>query len=576
VLDGNLQPVPIGIPGELHVGGAGLARGYLNRPELTDERFIANPFSPVSGERLYKSGDLVRYLADRDLEYLGRIDHQVKIRGFRIELGEIEAALARHQAVRDVVVVAREDVPGDKRLVAYIVAEGGENPSVGALRDYLKQGLPEYMVPSVFVTVEKFALTANGKVDRRVLPAPEYTRPELEQAYAAPQTPAERALAEIWADVLGVKQVGVNDNFFDLGGNSLLAVRLFVRIRKWAAIDLPLATLFRSPTIRGLAEIFQAAPAQAPVAGEQICEIAAPDLHWSSLVPMQPHGTRPPFFVVHAVGGNVLNYLTLLPHLGSDQPVYGLQARGLDGVQPPYDSIEAMASDYIFEIRSVQPSGPYSLGGASFGGTVAFEIAQQLMQQGETVATLALFDTLGPGEHGYHYNRTSLKRRLSGIKGEALSKKTPLSLHFAKRIGRYFSNRTRTMRVNFFRMMQRPIPLELRDEYLFRSHNAILKQYQPRPYLGPIILFRGPAGDRWPYNDPELGWKDLARGGLKIYIIDAHHLDFMEPPELGIQLAQELGAAQQLDREPGFLNASAPSPQYGCARPPCLGVGAGS
>jgi aspartate racemase len=544
ILDQYLQLVPVGVPGELYTGGDGLARGYLKRPDLTEEKFISHPFSSDPDARLYKTGDLVRYCSDGNIEFLGRIDHQVKIRGFRIELGEIESALGGHETAREVVVMAREDVPGDKRLVAYIIPEVGQKPSITMLRQYLKEKLPEYMVPNAFVMLEKFPLTPSGKVDRRALPAPEQMRPELEKTYVAPQTPVEQSLAVFWSEVLGVERVGVNDNFFELGGTSLLAVRLFVRIRKWAGIDLPLATLFSSPTVRELAELLDPGCAAAPNFGDNASEISSPVQQWRSLVPMQPKGNRPPFFVIHAVGGNVLNYLTLLPHLGPDQPVYGLQARGLDGVQSSFSSIEEMAGHYIDEIRSVQSFGPYFLGGASFGGTAALEIAQQLLRQGEKVALLALFDSIGPGEHGYQYWRSSLKMRLAGIKAEAKSNNTSLPLFLSKRIARYFSNRIRKFRLRIFRLTDRPIPLELRDEYLFTNHNTILKSYVPQPYHGPITLFRGPAEDRWPYNDPELGWKNISKGGLKTIIIHAHHLEFMEPPELGIRFANELREAQ--------------------------------
>jgi len=548
ILDKQLQLVPVGVPGELFTGGDGLARGYLNRPDLTREKFIPHPFSTEPGARLYKTGDLVRYSPDGNIEFLGRIDHQVKIRGFRIELGEIESVLGRHEAVREVVVMAREDVPGDKRLVAYLIPEGEQAPSVSVLRQHVKEKLPDYMVPNAFVMLAKFPLTPNGKMDRRALPAPEHTRPELEETYVAPRTPVEQSLAEIWANVLGVERVGVNDNFFELGGNSLLAVKLFVRIRQWSSIDLPLATLFRSPTIRALAELLKPSSATVTISGETKSEIPSPVQQWRSLVPIQPEGKRLPLFLIHAVGGNVLNYLSLLPHLGPEQPVYGLQARGVDGMLSPYSSIEEMARHYIDEIRSVQSSGPYFLGGASFGGTVAFEIAQQLTQLGEKVALLVLFDSVGPGARGYRYWRTSLRIRLSHIQGEALSRRTSLPFFLPKRIGRYLSNRMRTLRIGFFRLAKRPIPLELREEYLSRSHNTILKSYIPHPYLGPITLFRGPAGNRWPYNDPELGWKDIVRGRLKIIFIHAPHLDFMDPPELGIQLAKELKNAQDKTR----------------------------
>jgi amino acid adenylation domain-containing protein len=277
LLDRDMQPVPVGVAGELYIGGDGLARGYLNRPELTAERFVPNPFvsaeyrvlsaesSPHSafpiphseGERLYRTGDLARYLPDGRIEFLGRIDHQVKVRGFRIELGEIEAVLAQHPSVQDVVVTAREreDVPGDKHLVAYIVGEAGQGqpPTSGELRQYLREKLPDYMVPSAFVPMEKLPLTPNGKVDRRVLPAPELGRSEGEEGYVAPRGPVEEAVAAIWVSVLGVERVGVHDSFFEVGGHSLAATQVVSRVREALRVELPLRRLFETPTIEGLA-----------------------------------------------------------------------------------------------------------------------------------------------------------------------------------------------------------------------------------------------------------------------------------------------------------------------------------
>jgi acyl carrier protein len=249
--------VPIGIVGEIYIGGNGVARGYLNRPELTEEKFISNPFSDEPEPRLYKTGDMARYLPDGNIEFLGRLDHQVKIRGFRIELGEIEAVLNQYQAVQSSVVVAREDVSGDKRLVAYTLAVPGSAPSASELRSFLQQKLPEYMVPSVFVFLDSLPLTPNGKLDRKALPAPDQTRPELDETFVAPRTPVEETLASIWAGVLKVDKVGIHDNFFELGGHSLLATQLISRIRDTFKIDLPLRSLFEAPTIYGLAQRLQ-------------------------------------------------------------------------------------------------------------------------------------------------------------------------------------------------------------------------------------------------------------------------------------------------------------------------------
>ena len=253
ILDARLQPVPVGVPGELHLGGVQIGRGYHNRPELTREKFIADPFRHEPGARLYRTGDLCRHLADGAIEYLGRLDHQVKIRGFRIELGEIEAVIAQHPNVKEVVVVAREETPGNKRLVAYVGATGTA-PAVGELRSHLKERLPDYMVPAAFVFLEKFPLTANGKVDRKALPAPETARVETAATYEAPRTATEIALAAIWCDVLRLPQVGRHDNFFELGGHSLLALRILARAREIVGVEVTLRTLFEQPTVAGLAK----------------------------------------------------------------------------------------------------------------------------------------------------------------------------------------------------------------------------------------------------------------------------------------------------------------------------------
>ncbi|MDZ7399742.1 MAG: amino acid adenylation domain-containing protein [candidate division KSB1 bacterium] len=254
VLDANWQPVPKGVPGELCIGGAGVARGYLNRPDLTAEKFIPDPFSKEKGARLYRSGDLVRYLPDGNIEFLGRIDHQVKVRGFRIELGEIEAALKDHPDILDAAAIVREDRPGDKRIVAYLIPEAGKELTVGDLRSYLRERLPEYMVPSAFMTLSEFPLSPSGKVDRKRLPAPDLSRPELGSEYVAPRNETEERLAAICAELLNLKQVGVYDNFFELGGHSLLATQFISHIRDAFQVELPLRTLFEFPTIADLAQ----------------------------------------------------------------------------------------------------------------------------------------------------------------------------------------------------------------------------------------------------------------------------------------------------------------------------------
>jgi len=276
LLDHHGQPAPAGVPAELHIGGVGVARGYLSRPELTATKFIPDPFSGAPGARLYKTGDLARFLPGGNLEFLGRTDHQVKIRGFRIELAEIETVLGEHPLVREVAVIAREDAPGDKRIAAYIVARQGHAPDVSDLRNHLKRRLPDYMLPSVFVTLESMPLSETGKIDRESLPVPEQSRPALEQSYVAPATSLENILAGIFGEVLKIERVGVGDNFFELGGHSLLAARVVSKIRQIFAIELPVRQLFEEPTVSGLAgEMLKNERARIERTAELLCEISA-------------------------------------------------------------------------------------------------------------------------------------------------------------------------------------------------------------------------------------------------------------------------------------------------------------
>ena len=367
ILDGHDNPVPVGVRGHLHIGGMGLARGYLNRPDLTAEKFIRDPFSAQPGARLYRTGDLARYRPDGNIEFLGRGDDQVKIRGFRIELGEIEAVLGRHPAVRAAAVLAREDAPGEKRLVAYVAADATPD----ALRRFLKEFLPDHMVPAAFVPLDALPLQANGKIDRQALPSPDRIRPASDKAFVAPRDDLERQLAHIWEEVLGVRPVGITDNFFELGGHSLSAVRLFAMVEKQLGKKLSLTSIFQGATIEHLAELIRLKATPGPR---------------SSVVPLQPGGSKLPLFLVHPAGGHVFPYLRLAQLLGADQPCYGLQARGLEDGQEPHARIEDMAAYYIEALRTVQPTGPYLLGGWSMGGVVAFEMAQQLHAQGQQVA----------------------------------------------------------------------------------------------------------------------------------------------------------------------------------------------
>jgi thioesterase domain-containing protein/acyl carrier protein len=365
-----------------------VARGYLNRPELTAEKFIANPFG---AGRLYRTGDLARWLPDGNLEYLGRIDQQVKLRGFRIELGEIERVLSSHAAVQEVAVVAREDMPGEQRLVAYVVERTGVQGSrsrgqetegaqlIAELRSYLQARLPDYMLPSAFVLLGTLPLTPNGKLDRKALPEPTITTMAVDDA---PRTATEALLAAIWQQLLNLPQVSTQANFFALGGHSLLAMRLLSSINQTYERTLPLTALFAHPTIAALAALL---------------DDRAEPREQSSLVAIQPKGSRPPLICCPGAGGSVRYFHHLAQALGNDQPLYGLVPLGIDGRAQPHSSVEAAAAYQLHALRTAQPNGPYYLVGHSFGGLVAFEMAQQLYRAGAELGALIILDSSAPG-----------------------------------------------------------------------------------------------------------------------------------------------------------------------------------
>uniref|UniRef100_UPI00286EADAB amino acid adenylation domain-containing protein n=1 Tax=Chamaesiphon sp. VAR_69_metabat_338 TaxID=2964704 RepID=UPI00286EADAB len=531
VLDADRQPVPIGIPGELYIGGDGLAQGYLvgaasakpNRPDLTSEKFVANPFA--TGERLYRTGDLVRYLPDGNLEFLGRIDTQVKIRGFRIELGEIDAVLAQHPAVREVRTIDREDRPGDKRLVAYLVVDPAATTAID-WRGFLLSKLPDYLIPSAFVIVAALPLTANGKVDRRALPMPADDRAADPAMLVAPRTELEQQLTVIWERVLDVRPIGIKDNFFAIGGHSLMAVRLFAEIDKIWGQNLPLATLLQAQTIEDLAKVLGQKESSAT---------------WSSLVLIQAGEAKPPLFCIHPIGGNVLEYYSLATYLDREQPIYGLQSQGLDALQQPFRRVEDMASHYISEIRTVQPHGPYFLLGYSFGGLVAYEMARQLEADGEQIQMLALLDCSVPNLPN---------RRPSLAQSWKIHLCNLWQLNFDERsnyiMGRISYRLTKDNERDFIaKSLYKPEDLTPQLFNVLDANLQASEDYVARPYGGKLTLFRCQVQDLEHYLHPEFGWRDLVGDNLDIYQVPGSHFRMMKEPRVR-GLAAEIRSCLQL------------------------------
>jgi amino acid adenylation domain-containing protein len=495
----EFKSVPIGAPGELFIGGDGVALGYLDRPGLSAEKFVSDPFSPDPTARMYRTGDMARYQEDGQLEFLGRKDDQVKIRGFRVEPGEIEDVLARHGDVAEAAIVTQEDMQGDKRLAAYIVLAHGSNLNSEALRSYLRQRVPDYMVPSSILILDAMPKTPNGKIDRRALI-------NLRQSGASTLASCEQDLQakilQIWQDLLG-RTVSATDNFFELGGHSLLAARMMHRVGQLVHRSLPLAILLQAPTVEELAAAI---------------EDGSLTTFWSSVVPMQPKGNESPFFCIHGVGGNIVGFRDLSRHMAPDHPFYGLQARGLDGAYPCLTSVEAMANQYLSDIRTIQASGPYFLGGYSFGGLVAYEMARQLTARGEQVAFLALFDT-APG-HIKPATASLLK---------SLGRPTPKFLFFDLPRGVYKGVRRRVRALR--------VPHTLKK--VFFANTRAAEKYALQPYQGKITLFRAAQKSLRSVENPYAAWHDFAQGGLEFQDIPGDHYGVLVEPQVQV-LAERL------------------------------------
>jgi amino acid adenylation domain-containing protein len=547
LLDEAGKEVRCGEVGEIAIKSEYLALGYWQKPELTKAVFRVEPkkASDVVRQaathlRIYYTGDLGRFQPDGCLVHMGRKDFQVKIRGFRIEVTEIEMALLSMDAIKEVAVIARDDIPGDKRLVAYIVLNQDSALSNSELRHHLLGKLPDYMVPSAFVFLDALPLTPNNKLDRLALRVLDASKQDTQATFVPPCNDLERSLTQIWEEVLGIQPIGVKDNFFDLGGHSLTAISLFAQIENKFAKKLPLATLLQSGTVEALAQTIQALSTDNQTTSESVATAQNKSTDpWSSLVKIQPNGSKPLLFCIHPLGGEILCYRDLTRYLGSEQPVYGLQPQGLNG-KPPLTKVEDMASHYIKEIQTIQPNGPYYLVGYSFGGILVFEMAQQLYRLGEEVGILVMIDTCRPG----YRQRLPFAKRIA-LHLDHLSQ---LGLAYVKqnaegwsRWGKYMlKHRYKHYLTSARHLLNVVHRLAENDKHLkiIDANVQAQSEYSFQVYPGKLTLLRTDDKSREEVvgveYDPQFGWGELIVGGLDIHYVPGSHNSLLYEPHVQV------------------------------------------
>ncbi|MDJ0741876.1 MAG: amino acid adenylation domain-containing protein [Xenococcaceae cyanobacterium MO_167.B27] len=564
ILDSYLQPVPIGIPGELYIAGDGLAQSYFNRPRFNQERFINNPYGPG---KLYKTGDLVRYLDNGNLEFIGRIDNQVKIRGFRLELGEIEAMLVKHPQIKDAIVLAKEAISGDKKLVAYLISNENNQPSSKQLQEFLANNLPSYMIPRNYLFLKQFPLSPNGKVQRQALPTAKFNTTELAPENIAPRNYLEAKLAQIWQQILNVPAISVKDDFFAIGGNSLLSIRLVSAVETAFKQKIPVSTFFQLSTIEQLAEAIDKLQQKPTTREKSLSSISNSfslykltekeqnmllastirkkrALGDKSLVMLEKSGNpnqRKPLFFVYLLGD-------LAKHLPTDLPVYNLTV--WTKVERPETFVKALAAHYVQEIRKIQPEGEYYIGGYCVGGYVALEIARQLQAQGQKVANLTLIQTKAFDPVYQHYQAILLK---FGYKYWLKA------LNYANRFKKYNSQEKITSIQNILTKVVAKISskfaakpttqtpsksnLQQANEHyeaeILNSLKSAMAYYRPESYSGKVTLFLARQGTLYSPLFLQGGWNNFFQGELNTYIIPGNHTGINKEPNV-ISLVQKL------------------------------------
>jgi thioesterase domain-containing protein/acyl carrier protein len=524
VLAAGRRLCAVGETGEIVIRTPFRSLGYLDAAEEDRRRFRPNPFSPTcdaaaaEDDVLYFTGDRGRYRADGLLEILGRLDDQVKIRGMRVEPGEVRAVLLRQEGVRECAVVAREDTPGEKRLVAYVVPEMASGFDPAAARQGLERELPDYMVPAAVIVLAALPLTPNGKLDRRALPAPEESRADHLGRYVAPRDRIEFELVAIWENLLGLRPVGVRDDFFEIGGHSLLAMRLVAQIQEHFGRPMPLGALLADPTVEGLAAVLQA--------GEGA-------LFASPVVALRTAGSRRRFFCVHPGGGGVLCYRDLVDRLSPDQPFFGFQARGLDGAPVPAAvGMEELARTYVAAMRQLEPHGPYLLGGWSFGGLVAFEMARQLDAAGEPCAALVLFDTPAPGVP-VQLDEVAELVALAGEAGLTVDEDELRRLAPEEQLDHLVALAVASG------LLSRDVGAESlrRMIAVYRAHHHASRTYSPGVYPGRIAVVRASEclNDEYPgltAGAPDYGWGRYCAEPPAVLPVPGNHLTMVRPPHV--------------------------------------------
>lgn len=533
VVDDHLCPVKPGAIGELIIAGDGVAKGYLHKPELTNEKFIENPFGTMPGARVYRTGDLGKLLPSGELQCLGRLDQQIKLRGYRIEPSEVEHVLMSIDGIGAAVVTARETHSGHAQLHAYIAANGAAGKSENPVNDWKKalgKQLPAYMVPTKFTILPAFPLTANGKIDRKALISSNFTgaAPDAKIGYVSPRTDVEKLVAGIWAQLLGIEKIGAYDDFFDLGGHSLIAVQAMTQLEKETGKRLPLATLFEHSTVDRIALMLQ---------------LDSKFITWDSLVPIKPQGSKTPLYIVHGAGLNVLIFNALARNMDPEQPIYGLQAQGLNGVDEPLDTVEQMAAHYVSAILKNDPVGPYALAGYSFGGIIAYEMTKQLEALGKKVKVLIAFDTYASED----YAATSLlKKRLLRTKYHINSIIYNFALLGSNPKG-ILKHRIETVKVTFNKYYLRLRHGKARQHEIFFQQplkvgnmiDSAAERYNIKPQNIKLELFRINHSFYYIHDTEYMGWKDLALDGVNISDIPGEHNLLFAPPH-DVEIARVL------------------------------------